>query len=94
MLKITEDTAGKASFQNYVRDENGVMRRMTDAEYEAKLNAEAHIDELAQISERINKNREKMKPQETVNQFTESLRGTDGFTGKHGFRTSMGHTIR
>lgn len=94
VLKITEDTAGKASFQNYVRDENGVMRRMTDAEYEAKLNAEAHIDELAQISERINKNREKMKPQETVNQFTESLRGTDGFTGKHGFRTSMGHTIR
>ena len=56
VLKITEDTAGKASFRNYVRDENGTMRRMTDAEYEAKLNAEAHIDELAQISERINKN--------------------------------------
>lgn len=55
VLKITEDTAGKASFRNYVRDENGAMRRMTDAEYEAKLNAEAHIDELAQISERINK---------------------------------------
>ena len=55
VLKITEDTAGKASFRNYVRDENGTMRRMTDAEYEAKLNAEAHIDELAQISERINK---------------------------------------
>lgn len=55
VLKITEDTAGKASFRNYIRDENGTMRRMTDAEYEAKLNAEAHIDELAQISERINK---------------------------------------
>lgn len=55
VLKITGDTAGKASFRNYVRDENGAMRRMTDAEYEAKLNAEAHIDELAQISERINK---------------------------------------
>ena len=55
VLKITKDTAGKASFRNYVRDENGAMRRMTDAEYEAKLNAEAHIDELAQISERINK---------------------------------------
>ena len=55
VLKITEDTAGKASFRNYVRDENGTMRRITDAEYEAKLNAEAHIDELAQISERINK---------------------------------------
>ena len=56
VLKITKDTAGKASFRNYVRDENGTMRRMTDAEYEAKLNAEAHIDELAQISERVNKN--------------------------------------
>lgn len=55
VLKITKNTAGKASFRNYVRDENGTMRRMTDAEYEAKLNAEAHIDELAQISERINK---------------------------------------
>ena len=55
VLKITGDTAGKASFRNYVRDENGAMRRMTDAEYEAKLNAETHIDELAQISERINK---------------------------------------
>ena len=55
VLKITGGTAGKASFRNYVRDENGAMRRMTDAEYEAKLNAEAHIDELAQISERINK---------------------------------------
>ena len=55
VLKITKDTAGKASFRNFVRDENGTMRRMTDAEYEAKLNAEAHIDELAQISERINK---------------------------------------
>ena len=55
VLKITEDTAGKASFRNYVRDENSTMRRMTDAEYEVKLNAEAHIDELAQISERINK---------------------------------------
>lgn len=56
VLKITKDTAGKASFRNYVRGENGTMRRITDAEYEAKLNAEAHIDELAQISERINKN--------------------------------------
>lgn len=55
VLKITKDTAGKASFRNYVPGENGTMRRMSDTEYEAKLNAEAHIDELAQISERINK---------------------------------------
>ena len=54
VLKITKDTAGKASFRNYVPGENGTMRRMSDAEYEAKLNAEAHIDELAQISEKNN----------------------------------------
>ena len=56
VLKITKDTAGKASFRNYVTDENGRRRPMTDSEYEAKLNAEAHIDELARVSERINKN--------------------------------------
>lgn len=54
VLKITKDTAGKASFRNYIPGENGTMRRMSDTEYEAKLNAEAHIDELAQISEKNN----------------------------------------
>ena len=54
VLKITEDTAGKASFRNYVTDENGHRRLMTDSEYEAKLNAEAHIDELIQVSEKKN----------------------------------------
>ena len=54
VLKITKDTAGKASFRNYVPGENGTMRRLSDTEYEAKLNAEAHIDELAQISEKNN----------------------------------------
>lgn len=54
VLKITKDTAGKASFRNYVPGENRTMRRMSDTEYEAKLNAEAHIDELAQISEKNN----------------------------------------
>ena len=56
VLKITKDTAGKASFRNYILGENGTMRRMSDAEYEAKLNAEAHIDELAQISRKNNQN--------------------------------------
>ena len=54
VLKITKDTAGKASFRNYVTDENGHRRLMTDSEYEAKLNAEAHIDELIQVSEKKN----------------------------------------
>lgn len=56
VLKITEDTAGKAAFRNYIPGENGTMRRMSDSEYEAKLNAEAHIDELAQISRKNNQN--------------------------------------
>ena len=54
VLKITKDTAGKASFRTYVTDENGRRRPMTDSEYEAKLNAEAHIDELVQVSEKKN----------------------------------------
>ena len=56
VLKITKDTAGKAAFRNYIPGENGTMRRMSDSEYEAKLNAEAHIDELAQISRKNNQN--------------------------------------
>jgi len=62
VLKITKDTAGKASFRNYVTDESGRRRPMTDSEYETKLNAEAHIDELAKVSERVNKN---ARPDET-----------------------------
>lgn len=54
VLKITKDTAGKASFRNYVTEENGRTRVMTDAEYEAKINAESHIDELVQVSEKKN----------------------------------------
>jgi len=61
VLKITKDTAGKASFRNYVRDANGRLRPLTDAEYETKLNAEAHIDELAKISEKTS---DRAKPDE------------------------------
>lgn len=61
VLKITEDTAGKASFRNYVRDANGRLRPLTDAEYETKLNAEAHIDELVKISEKTS---DRAKPDE------------------------------
>ena len=61
VLKITKDTAGKASFRNYVRDANGRLRPLTDAEYETKLNAEAHIDELVKISEKTS---DKAKPDE------------------------------
>ena len=50
VLLLTGDTEGKASFRYYVRDKNGVLRPLTDKEYETKLNAETHIDELAKIS--------------------------------------------
>lgn len=54
-LWLTADTEGKARFRNYVKDEKtGKERPMTDEEYLAKLSAEAHIDELAQISEPTN----------------------------------------
>ena len=52
VLTITQDTAGKARFRNMVKQADGTLKPMTDAQFEAKLRAEAHIDELAQISTR------------------------------------------
>ena len=49
-LTITRDTAGKARFRNTITEVNGSKRPMTDAEYAAKLRAEAHIDEISQTS--------------------------------------------
>lgn len=54
-LRLTKNTAGKAGFRDHVKDEKtGKQRPMTDEEYLAKLDAEAHIDELALISEPTN----------------------------------------
>ena len=55
VLLLTKDTEGKASFRNYVREANGRLRPLTDNEYETKLNAETHIDELAAISQKDGK---------------------------------------
>lgn len=49
-LTITADTAGKATFRNFVTLSDGSKRPMTDSEYARKLNAESHIDEIAQVS--------------------------------------------
>ena len=49
ILLLTATTAEKGAFRNIVY-ENGIPRTLTDEEYLAKLNAEAHIDELARIS--------------------------------------------
>lgn len=49
-LLLTADTAGKA---RHAYKANG--ERMTDSEYELKLNAETHIDELAKISKQGNR---------------------------------------
>lgn len=51
-LTITEDTAGKARFRNFVKISEGKYRLMTDEEYAVKLRAETHIDELSQVSKR------------------------------------------
>ena len=56
VLLITSDTSGKAAFRNYVRNADGTLRRLTDEEYLTKINAEAHIDELAQISKKVKRN--------------------------------------
>ncbi|MBQ2841172.1 MAG: hypothetical protein IJE70_07475 [Oscillospiraceae bacterium] len=52
VLSLTENTVGKSSFRNFIKKEN---RYMNDEEYLTKLNAETHIDELAQISRRGDK---------------------------------------
>lgn len=52
VLTITADTAGKAKFRNNIKMADGTFRKMTDEEFQAKLHAEAHIDELAQVSHR------------------------------------------
>ena len=54
LLTITRDTAGKAKFRNEVTMADGTKRKLTDDEYKAKLEAETHIDELAQISKHKN----------------------------------------
>lgn len=53
-LTLTADTAGKAKFRY-----NPDGGRMSDAQYETKLNAETHIDELAAVSTRGNTKQDK-----------------------------------
>ena len=56
ILTITKDTSGKAKFRNQITDKNGNTRYLNNKEFLSKLTAETHIDELAQISQKINKN--------------------------------------
>ena len=55
VLTLTKNTAYKAGSVNQVRNQDGTYRAMTQAEYLTKLNAEVHINELAQISKKIKK---------------------------------------
>ena len=48
VLTLTKDTAGKAKFAHKA---DGTP--LTEDEYYLKINAEAHIDELAQISKKV-----------------------------------------
>ena len=52
VLTITEDTAGKARFRNTIREPNGNLRKMTNEEFDVKLRAESHIDEIAEVSKK------------------------------------------
>jgi hypothetical protein len=55
ILTITRDTAYKAGSRNQIKNPDGTYRPMSDAEYLTKLNAEVHINELSEISKKINK---------------------------------------
>ena len=55
ILTITKDTAGKAKFRNQITDKNGNTRYLNNKEFLSKLTAETHIDELVEISKKINK---------------------------------------
>lgn len=57
IIKLTATTAEKGAFRNLWYDRNGRPHRLSDAEYETKLNAEAHIDEIIETSEDKNKGR-------------------------------------
>ncbi|MBP3706259.1 MAG: hypothetical protein J6J13_03290 [Clostridia bacterium] len=50
VLTISKETANKA--RSKAVTENGIVRELTDKEFLVKLNAEAHIDELAEISKK------------------------------------------
>ena len=54
-LTITRDTAYKAGNRNLVKEKHGAYRKMNDEEFKTKLNAEVHINEIAEISKRSNK---------------------------------------
>lgn len=53
VLTISKNTAEKA--RSKTATENGVSRELTDKEFLVKLHAEAHIDELAEISHKNNR---------------------------------------
>ena len=70
MLTISKNTAEKA--RSKTATENGVSRELTDKEFLVKLHAEAHIDELAEIS---HKNKRPPVPDGKNHSFAK-----DGFT--------------
>ncbi len=55
VLTLTRDTAYKAGTRGDIKNPDGTYRAMTDAEYRTKLNAEIHINELAEVSKKNNK---------------------------------------
>ena len=78
ILRLTKTTAEKGAFRNIRTDRNGRAHLYTDEEYYAKLNAEAHIDELVSISTDKNP----------------SSRNRADINGKHGEFASKGWRYR
>lgn len=72
VLTLTRDTAYKAGTRNDIKNPDGTYRAMTDTEYLTKLNAEIHINELAEVSK---KNNQSPVPDKKNHRFAK-----DGFT--------------
>ena len=54
-LTLTRDTAYKAKTRNFIRNSDGSTVQMNDEDFRVKLNAEIHINELAEIAKKNGK---------------------------------------
>jgi len=55
VLTLTRDTAYKGGKRDKIKKPDGTYHELTDKEYRTKLNAEIHINELAEVAKKDNK---------------------------------------
>ena len=91
IIKLTATTAEKGAFRNTWYDNSGIPHLLTDAEYETKLNAEAHIDELVQVSEDRRKGRPNAPDDNGIHGHLQRM---DGDTAGHTLWTMTVSTMR